>query len=479
MKKIIYLLVAPMLAACACACSDWLEVLPKSRVLANNHFETEQGFADQLTGVYTRMSGSALYGRELTFGLREVLSQNYDLDVAGGYARTALYEYADEGVKARITAAWAESYTAIANLNLMLEYLEDISPAKFSGRNYDVYKGEALGLRAFLHFELLRMFAPAPAAAANAQAIPYVTKYTTSVTPLSTVNGALDLVIADLTAAAECLKSDTIFLAVDAVAAYGVRAERAQRFNYYAARATLARAYLWRGDVERALAQAEEVIEACSDENLRFYWSHFTAIMASNAYERDLLYKQEHIFRLEMNKMVDIVKPFFTASAGTEKLSPSETKMDNIYEVSSAALGMDYRYTYHYAYDGGERYLSKFWQPEGGTYLNMMPLIRLAEVYYIAAEALAPTDPARAVELLNVVREHRGLSNYPLPATLSPAAVQEEILKEYRKETLGEGQLFYYYKRLNLPVIPGSSRPGNNATYVFPLPDNEIEFGNR
>ncbi|MDR1274586.1 MAG: RagB/SusD family nutrient uptake outer membrane protein [Odoribacteraceae bacterium] len=472
MKYYRYILV--LLATLSCACSDWLDVHPKSRVLAGDHFETEQGYADQLTGVYTRMTSTALYGRELTFGLREALSQNYDLDVASSYARAALYEYADEGVKAKITNAWAESYTAIANLNLMLEYMETVNPAKFSGVNYNVYKGEALGLRAFLHFELLRMFAPAPAATPNAPAIPYVTTYSTLVTPLSTVSQALDLVIADLTAAIECLKSDKLYTAEDATEAYQARNERASRFNYYAAHATLARVYLWKGDAGNARTHAEEVIES-----ERFAWAHYTSIMASNITERDLVYKGEHIFRLNINKLVDVVKPYFTASSGTEKLSPSETKMDNIFEVSSAALGMDYRYTYHYAYDGGERYLAKFWQPEGGTYTDMMPLIRLSEMYYIVAEALATSDPAQAVELLNTVRGQRGLSNYPLSETLSTAAVQEEIYKEYRKETLGEGQLFYYYKRLNLNIIPGSSKPGNNAAYVFPLPDNEIEFGNR
>jgi hypothetical protein len=472
MKYYRYILVL-LVSALSCACSDWLDVHPKSRVLAGDHFETEQGYADQLTGVYTRMTSTSLYGRELTFGLREALSQNYDLDVASSYARAAQYEYADEGVKAKITNAWAESYTAIANLNLMLEYMETVNPAKFSGVNYNVYKGEALGLRAFLHFELLRMFAPSPAAAPNAPAIPYVKTYSTLVTPLSTVSQALDLVIDDLTAAIECLKSDTLYR-VEPTGAYLVRPGRANRFNYYAACATLARAYLWKGDAGNALARAGEVIES-----ERFSWTHFTTITATNIIERDLVYESEHIFRLDINKLVDIIKPYFTASSGVEKLSPSETKMDNIFEVSSAALGMDYRYTYQYAYDGGERYLAKFWQPEGSKYTDKMPLIRLSEMYYIAAEALAASDPARAAELLNAVREARGLSSYPLPETLSPAAVQEEIYKEYRKETLGEGQLFYYYKRLNLPVIPGSSRPGNSATYVFPLPDNEIEFGNR
>ena len=35
----------------------------------------------------------------------------------------------------------------------------------FAGNNYNTTKGEALALQAFLHFDLLRMFAPSPAAA--------------------------------------------------------------------------------------------------------------------------------------------------------------------------------------------------------------------------------------------------------------------------------------------------------------------------
>ena len=67
----------------------------------------------------------------------------------------------------------------------------------FSGDNYRIYKGEALGLRAFLHLDLLRMFAPSYASNAQAPAIPYVMTYSTAVTPQSTVDKVLDYVIAD------------------------------------------------------------------------------------------------------------------------------------------------------------------------------------------------------------------------------------------------------------------------------------------
>ena len=51
-----------------------------------------------------------------------------------------------------------------------------------------------------------------------------------------------------------------------------------------------------------------------------------------------------------------------------------------------------------------------------------------------------------------------------------------EIEAEYRKEFMAEGQLFYYYKRLDYNTLPdmGVVMTGN---YVFPMPDDEMEFG--
>lgn len=54
-----------------------------------------------------------------------------------------------------------------------------------------------------------------------------------------------------------------------------------------------------------------------------------------------------------------------------------------------------------------------------------------------------------------------------------------ELIKEYRKEFFAEGQLFYLFKRLNLPVaaINGTSTPANDKIFVLPLPDAEVQYG--
>ena len=67
-----------------------------------------------------------------------------------------------------------------------------------------------------------------------------------------------------------------------------------------------------------------------------------------------------------------------------------------------------------------------------------------------------------------LVREYRGYAD----------EIQDEVGKEYRKEFLAEGQMFFYYKRLNASRIEGAGVSATNV-YVLPMPDTEIEFGER
>jgi hypothetical protein len=52
--------------------------------------------------------------------------------------------------------------------------------------------------------------------------------------------------------------------------------------------------------------------------------------------------------------------------------------------------------------------------------------------------------------------------------------VQAEILKEYMKEFVGEGQVFYYFKRRNMDInsLPLTKvAPIAGAVYAFPVPE--------
>ena len=67
-------------------------------------------------------------------------------------------------------------------------------------------------MRAYIHFDLLRLFAPSYKADPGYTAIPYITKYSNKVSPQKTVSEVIDSVIVDLKAAVTDLEGrDPIF----------------------------------------------------------------------------------------------------------------------------------------------------------------------------------------------------------------------------------------------------------------------------
>lgn len=475
MKKYNRILWTIVVTLTAMSCNDWLDVRPKSQIIAKDQFKTESGFQDVLTGVYILMASPELYGREMTFGLMEVLSQNYDLNSNSDYRYATEYNYENTTVKPKIDTLWGSMYNGIANLNILLANIENADRGIFTGHNYDIIRGEALGLRSFLLFDLLRIYSPAYNSKPAAPAIPYVDEYSTQITPQISVQQVLDRLITDLNTAAGLLRSDP--LAVCSVDSVYYNMNRQRRFNYFATKSTLARVYLYKNDKANALACAEEIIT----NEQRFTWVNQTQLETANANDRNMIFTREHVFGLHVNEMTDIVKDYFTSSSGSNGLTVSDPKIRVFYEMDEGLAG-DWRQTYLFGHDGGVKYPSKMWQYNNprNDYSKKMPLIRKSEMYYIAAECLKESDPDSAVVLLNTVRNHRNIgSALNLPKTLTAQEIQEEIFKEYRKELICEGQLFYYYKRLNLPQIEGAALPGNDRVYVLPMPDSEIELGNR
>ena len=242
--------------------------------------------------------------------------------------------------------------------------------------------------------------------------------------------------------------------------------------------AILARAYQWKGDMENALRCARAVINDPFVQN-NYRWVDGSYLNNTEKAYWDRLFSMELLFRLNVSNMDENTNVYFRNTGdATQKLSPSSEKWNDIYEFTSG-YGTDWRYSKHWEYDGNDPYFAKYWQYNGGRYNDQVPVVRKSEMYYIAAEALVSKDSiAQAVAYLNEVRTNRNISN-PLQENLSAADVQNEIYKEYRKEMVGEGQLFFYYKRMGYTSIPGSAVSASDNVYVLPMPDNEIEFGNR
>lgn len=117
-------------------------------------------------------------------------------------------------------------------------------------------------------------------------------------------------------------------------------------------------------------------------------------------------------------------------------------------------------------------------QLEDGTYpfwTYFMPLMHLSEAYYIAAECLQETDPDAALEYMNGILATRGRQQLA-----SGSNLLTEIQKEYMRETWGEGQAFFLFKRLYMNITRDfngnstSSKTASDNNFVIPLPESEL-----
>lgn len=465
------------------ACDKWTDVAPKTSIEEERMFANELGFKEALNGVYLLMSDPDLYGRELTFGMSDVLAGMYVLNPSNGsplYREFQSGNYENAESQAMINNVWGKTFNAIANINNMIAALDKADPALFSGVNQDLMRGEALGLRAFLHFDLLRLFGKSMAAGGlEEKNIPYVRQYSTQINPKLSSREVLSFIQEDLANAILSLEEDPIVTGQD-VSNLGndLLLNRTLRFNYYAAKSLLARVELWRGNKEAALDNAEDVMEVA---NQKFPWVLQSAIATSNEAQRDRVFTTEHVFGLYVNNLADNYRDLLDTSRFMTNLILNTARLNEQFE-SGGPGATDYRRVYLIrevtGLNGPKVFFGKLYQPSAmpAAFSKKVPLIRISEMYYIAAEALAETNPTLSLEYLNEVRAARGIVT-PLSAGLSSVQIMDEVRKEYWKEFPLEGQMFYYYKRTNATSIPGVNGTFNSNKYVLPLPPREMEFG--
>ena len=449
-KEFSFLSLAFVLMLSFTSCKKWVVVDPPLQVGENELLSDEQGFRDVLNGVYLHMGTRSLYGRDMTFGMMSVLGRSYDTTISplinNLFYQSARFNFQDASMKTTQKNIWDSLYFSIGNLNNILAKIESRKDV-FSSNNYNTIKGESLGLRAFIHFDLLRMFAPSPAAAGfNVAAIPYVTRMSPYPTAVSTTGAVIDSCIADLKNAQALLNDADM---------------TTSRFTGWALKGLLSRIYLYKGDYANAQYHALSVIN-----------SNKFLLAVSNS---DLMFSKEHLFSLFSS--INNSQVFYKSVLNAVPPLGFTTQNQSALFVSGSGATSDWRRSFVDPATGialGNTISPRKFYSTTTTHPNILPLIRTTEMYYIAAEcATVLNDSLTATNLLNTVRVHRNLPKYTLTA-LKKDSLGVEIEKEYQKEFLGEGQVFFYYKRKNLPfaVLPYTKvNVVPDASYVFIKPE--------
>lgn len=481
MKKIIY----TMIIACTtlfASCDSWLEVKPYDQIAEGELQKSEEGYQKMLNGIYIDLNSDALYGQTLSVEMIEVMGGAYtigtDNSVWGNYKDLSSYQYNTEYWRNRLDQTWNKAYALILNCNKILETI-DGNKNLFTDGNYYIIKGEALALRAMLHFDMLRLFGPVYSKDSDKKAIPYYTKQSNSPEPILTAQEVMEKITADYEDALNYLANDpvktegTMMSSTEDGSSNFLR-YRALRLNYYAVEALMARAYLYMGNKTEAFKYATDVIKT-ADQNI-FPFVDKNLVIGSPA-DPDRIFSSEVLFALTNTNRGTIHKNFFDPSRLPNYVfRMDDSMMSNLVYGGAATTGGyqdDYRYRACWMATGSNRYFYKYSDmvANGSIQNTMIPMVRLGEMFLIAAESQSG-DLKAGVQYVNALRRNRGVANL---TTLTP-----DLLKyEYIRELYGEGQLFFLYKRLNSDIITSATSSKNpkasDLIFVVPLPDTETE----
>ncbi len=475
MKKLRYIIIALMAAGLA-SCADWLDVQPSDQVSEETAFNSIAGFKQTLNGVYVELNSDNLYGRALSCGMIEVLAQRYDVGQEfTRYFPFTEYDYTGTTALDQISSIWETSYTLIANINKILENCEKRRGTVLSDEYYHIIKGEALALRALLHFDLFRLFGPVYEGNESQSSIPYYTTFSLNVAPSLLASEFMGNVISDLENALVELKDDPVIAnGVSGKPGDSFLAYRNLRMNYYAVGALLARASMYIGDTKRASELSQEIIDT-HDRNNYFPFVKSEQVLAA---EPDRIFSPEILFGLQNLNVDMLYSSLFDATRlkSENLLAPNANMIEDLYPTSDRD---DYRYrtSLNKTAEVGGKNFAVFQKYIGGDslYSQMIPMLRVGEMYFIKAEIqMKNGQNTDAMQTLTEFLTHRGIS---APSSTVP---QELLDAEYKKEFFGEGQLFFYYKRLNRSSIDNGSGFGSttmgSAQYVLPIPDGETQY---
>lgn len=446
------------------SCSDFLDLKPFSSVNDKTAITNVQQATAALTGVYDGMQATEYYGRNfMVFG--DVLTENISVPAknSGRFLTEASWQVLK--ANADVTDFWNRAYSTINRANNVInaKVTFDVNNEAAEKKEFDQIKGEALALRAMFHFDLVRMFAQNYGFTADAShvGVPYVTKHDQNALPArNTVKEVYTNIIKDLNDALPLLEGRSF---QDASLAPYI-------MSPMVVKAILARVYLTMNDFASAKTQAIDVIDnggfsLLSNAQYASSWS--------------ALNNSESIFTLSFNN-VDyngtngLGYIFLEAGYGDMNANPV---LYNLYPATDVRKQM-----FNKGVTSGKtsNYYSKKFPGFGGVPgLDNINIIRLSEIYLIAAEACAKTaDEPNAIKYLNKIRT-RGLPE--IDATVTGNALITEILLEKRKELAFEGQYFFDLKRLKMDVKGARINNANvlvsypNDMLAWPIPERETD----
>lgn len=465
--KRIYLALGLAVTMSLSSCSDFLDKMPSTSLPVDDALTTVNDLQNAVNGVAYLLSEDRMtYSAE--FAIFADLRGN-DFKIINDYGQSSpIARYTINRNSELPDYAYQYYYKALANVNKALETLTSnkISYTEAEEAEVNDLHGQLLAWRGLIHFDLARIFCHIPTTvsdvnAANSGLVLSNRVFEVTEKPTrSTLEETYQQITNDFTDAMTYLS----------------KAKNNGYLNYWSALALRARAYLYWGKNAQALADADAVISGTAGT-----YSLYTQGEYVEAWGRT--YTAESLFELTI-----------TANYNAQRNSCGYYCDASGYpECGFNTEGELYKYLIAHPEDvrsqlikdqTSEKYAgyypAKYPGRESMLYINNPKIIRLSEVYLIAAEATlkANNDGAKAATYVNTLLKNR-IDNYEDVASVDI----DDVLWQYRVEFFAENQYTFCYWRNKKSVVVDQIEGNKNINYddyrtIWPIPQSEIDYNN-
>ncbi|MFZ2285061.1 MAG: RagB/SusD family nutrient uptake outer membrane protein [Lutibacter sp.] len=427
------------------SCSDFVEVdPPKNLLISETVFDNPATVESVLANIFYKMREQGMVSGK--FGLTTLMGIYCDeLDYYGFDASySELYHHNVTAPNTIVLSWWSNAYNLVYAANDIIAGVENSSA--LSTEELNRFKGQALFVRAYVHSLLVSIFGEVPYITTT----DYIANGSVSRSPSNIV---FNDIISDLTNAVSLLEN---------AEASGERVLP----NQSAAKALLARMYLYTENWELAEAISTELIDTHSleldinsvflKESPETLWQLKPGDSPRNTDEAN-----ELIIQFIPGQQYALTNTLLTA------FEPGDLRLPN---WTGEITNTDGTITLHFAH----KYKATITETES---LEYSIVFRLAEQYLIRAEARAQLGNLSGAQLdLNMIRNRAGLPN---TTANSMNDLMDAVVQERRVELFAEqGHRWFDLKRTgNAGAFLSAVKPNWQATHVLlPIPETELEL---
>lgn len=432
---------------------DFLELNPPTSLTPGQALASEADLLVALRGAYAGLRGVDFYGRTIPV-LGDILADNSYQHSLNTNRYTLYNNYTFNTTDGNALGIWNSAYSVILRTNNI------INASVGASANIDQYKGEAYAIRALSYFTLIRYFARPYTDNPAGMGVPITTTYDPDAKPArSTTADVYALILADLTKAYTLMTKFT----------------NSSQFSKYAARGLQAKVYLTMGDKTNAKTAALDVINnsgftSLTTANHASYW-------ANGAIRTD---KLETLFEVSSDAVANLAfdaLSYIYSQAGNYGDLVVSDDFYPAFEATDVRMAL-YPVVPRPANPPGASIPTVNKYPVISGDLSDTKVLRLSEMYLIAAEASLPADEAGALTYVNYITSRRGAT----AIASTGAQLYEDVITERRKELAFEGDRYMDLMRLKRDVVrstnyPSAARnvPYSNFRRILPIPQTELD----